>query len=516
MSDVLRHAAAIGNGIPFLPRVCGRARALPQNAVAALSFAAFIAAWTTHGAIVEGDKVLHFDLLEAYAWGKEFQLGYNQHGPFWAWIAGAWFFIFPATNTSFVLLEALNAALGLLGAWILARQFANGSMRHAAALLLIATPFYTVMAFKFNANTIFLSLWPWTLLFFIRSLDPKGYRDACLFGAMAAACVLSKYYAVILLATCALALPFHPSFPRYFISWSPWISAAVFLALVSPHLMWALTSHAPPITYAMSLTGKGWLFTLSHAGGFIWGIVTAFAGVALLITLAWIFSRGSNTESGTARLPQWQIRFLSILVLSPPLLTLISALAFQLKIVTIMAVGTLPLLPLLLMQIPRLLDARRCCQIAGAAAVTITLLAAVAAPLERAAAFRKNSPSITEPIRELAAQATARWHDETGRDLRYVGGMARFASGIAFYSGDHPSSLVDLTYAKALWVTPEKIAKGGLLIACASDDAVCLERAAGFVTAQTKIFLMRLSRKVGVRQMPEMAFTVYVVPPAIA
>ena len=55
--------------------------------------------------ILNADRALHYDLFEAYAWGKEFQLGYNQHGPFWAWIAGAWFLLFPNTNTSFVLLQ---------------------------------------------------------------------------------------------------------------------------------------------------------------------------------------------------------------------------------------------------------------------------------------------------------------------------------------------------------------------------------------------------------------------------
>lgn len=132
-------------------------------------------------------------------------------GPFWAWIAGAWFLLFPKTNAPFVLLEALNSALGLLGAWKLIGLFAKGWTRHAAALMLLATPFYTVMAFKYNANTIFVSLWPWTLFFFVKSLDDMKMRDAILFGGFAAACILSKYYAVILLLTSGLSLIFHPN-----------------------------------------------------------------------------------------------------------------------------------------------------------------------------------------------------------------------------------------------------------------------------------------------------------------
>ncbi len=122
--------------------------------------------------------------------------GYNQHGPFWAWIAGAWFLLFPNTNTSFVLLEAVNATLGIFGVWMLVGLFTRGWERHAATLLLLATPFYTFNAYKYNANTIFISLWPWTLYFFIKSVDLMSKRNAVFFGILAAACILSMCCAV--------------------------------------------------------------------------------------------------------------------------------------------------------------------------------------------------------------------------------------------------------------------------------------------------------------------------------
>src|SRR5271166_4149668 len=232
-----------------------------ENLIAAAAFFLFFLAWAAIESILNADRALHYDLTEAYAWGKEFQLGYNQHGPFWAWIAGAWFLLFPNTNTSFVLLEALNATLGLFGAWMLIGLFTKGWERHAATLLLAATPFYTFNAYKYNANTIFISLWPWTLCAFVRSVDFMSRRDALLFGVLAAACILSKYYAVLLLATCGLSLIFHPNGRRYLLSPLPWMAGAVFSLLVLPHLLWALNANAPPVAYAMGLPGKGWLFT---------------------------------------------------------------------------------------------------------------------------------------------------------------------------------------------------------------------------------------------------------------
>ena len=176
----------------------------------------------------------------------------------------------------------MNATLGLFGAWMLIGLFSKGWERHAATLLLVATPFYTFNAYKYNANTIFISLWPWTLYFFIRSADLMSRRDALIFGVFAAACILSKYYAVLLLATCGLSLVVHPNGRRYLFSPLPWIAGAVFSVLVLPHVLWALTSKAPPVAYAMGLTGKGWLFTGQHIGRFVSDLLLFQAAMAAL------------------------------------------------------------------------------------------------------------------------------------------------------------------------------------------------------------------------------------------
>ena len=384
------------------------AQSWPANRVAAGGLLLFIVAWTMHGVIAGAGGSLHWDVLEAYVWGKEFQLGYNQHGPFWAWIAGAWFLVFPVTNASFILLEAIISALGLLGAWMLAGLFTRGWTRHAAVLMLLATPLYTIMAFKYNANTIFVLLWPWTLFFFVRSLDRMNARDAALFGAFAALCILSKYYAAILLMSCGLSLFFHPNGRKYVLSSLPWIAAAVFTALVLPHVLWALTNDAPPAAYAMSLTGKGWLFVIGHAASFVLDNAVHFAGVLALLFLAWRLSKGRPVHEPAERLQQSRRRFLAVLVLAPLLLTIVFAIGFQLKIEAIMAVGIFPLMPLFLMQFVSPLDAQLCFRMAAAVALAVTVGSVPAAPIERAAVLKRSA----EPRRELAAAATALWHAE--------------------------------------------------------------------------------------------------------
>ncbi|HET6195279.1 MAG TPA: glycosyltransferase family 39 protein, partial [Acetobacteraceae bacterium] len=141
-------------------------------------FAAFVAIWTLVFTLIEAPVAIKHDMSEAYAWGQEFQLGYNQHPPFWAWICGLWFSVFPRTGWAFALLSSLNAGIGLWGAWRLLGDFASGAKRVAAWALLLLTPLYTFYAYKYNANIIFVSIWPWTLHYFVRSVQGRRPSDA--------------------------------------------------------------------------------------------------------------------------------------------------------------------------------------------------------------------------------------------------------------------------------------------------------------------------------------------------
>jgi hypothetical protein len=514
MSGTARQNRATGLAYSLSNKIAA-AESWPANWVAAGGLVLFVAAWTFHGVVAGTGRTLHFDVYEAYSWGKEFQLGYNQHGPFWAWVAGVWFLVFPVTKASFVLLEALNAGLGLLGAWMLAGLFAKGPVRHAAALLLFATQFYTMMAFRYNANTIFVSLWPWTLYFFVKSVDDMRMRDAALFGAFAAACILSKYYAAILLLSCGLALFYHLNGRKYVFSALPWVAAAVFTALVLPHAIWALTSGAPPVNYAMSLIGKGWLSSIGSTLRFLLEAVLNNAGVLALLLLAWLVSKYAGTGEPVERLPRWRRRFLAVLVLAPPLLTAVFGLAFQLgsKLVIVMAVGIFPLVPLYLMQFVAPLDARRSFQIALAVAAVVTVATVAAAPLEGAMMAKKGGPTIDEPRQELAEAVTVLWRAETNTPLRYAGARYVYASAISFYSPDHPSAFIEVSYPTALWVTPEKIKRYGLLIACTHEDSVCFDRAAAVLTGKWKQVSITVAHKAGTRRFPEVAFDIFIMPP---
>lgn len=289
--------------------------------------AAFAACWAWFGAWLAAGRALPGDVVEAYVWGIEFRLGYNHHPPFWAWIAGLWFEVFPHAGWSFAVLASLNAAVGLAGAWRLAGLFAGGWERRAAVLLLLATPFYTFLSFKYNANTIFLSIWPWALFAFLRSLDQLRIRSAILFGVILGAAFLSKYYALVLLLTCLLACCVHENRARYVRSALPWVSLGVCGLLVLPHAVWAVENRAPPVAYIVAKTGRGLLFALVNNLDFVVSAALYHCVVVGLILFSLragplaILQRGRLRGGLAAMTRTGRSRVLAVMTAAPPLLT---------------------------------------------------------------------------------------------------------------------------------------------------------------------------------------------------
>ena len=73
--------------------------------------------------ISHGSGGLVTDTVEPYAWGKELQLGYVKHPPFWSWVAYAWYAVLPTSDWAAYLLSALNAAIGLGCTYLIALRF---------------------------------------------------------------------------------------------------------------------------------------------------------------------------------------------------------------------------------------------------------------------------------------------------------------------------------------------------------------------------------------------------------
>lgn len=482
-------------------------------AILCLWFAGFTAAWFAFGDIGSMSKALHNDMTEAYVWGREFQFGYNQHPPFWAWIAGVWFMLFPRTDWPFVLLAVLNAAIGLVGAWRLIGLFAAGWTRQAAMMLLLCTPFYTFKSYNFNANSIFLSLWPWTYYFFVKAIESRRTAPSVLFGVMVGLCLLSKYYAIVIILTCFGASFAHPDWRLYYRSASPWIAIAIAALLFLPHVVWAISSHAPSVDYALGITGQGLAVVVRNSFDFLLEITAFHVAVLIIVVLS---------RQKVALDPRWVAtvsppcsRFLTALVFAPVALTVLFGLVLELKVGGKMTIGIFPLLPVWLLLVIPGVNARRCFTLAASIAVATTVGAIALAPAITAYTFKVSTrdPSYLLPQKELAEAATDLWRSETKVPLRLVGGSKYIGNAVAFYSKDRPSGFVLLSFHEAPWVTPGILQRDGLLAVCLPDDPACYAQAERLGNAGTRHSVLTLRHAFRGAVRDPVKIDVFITPP---
>ena len=481
-----------------------------------IALLAFVGVWTAYFTITELGQSVHHDMAEAYAWGREFQPGYSKHPPFWAWICGLWFSVVPRANWSFALLSVLNSGLGLLGAWALIGRFAEGDKRVSATLLLLLTPFYTFLCNKYNANAIFLSVWPWMAYFFVRAFEARRPLDSVILGMVMGIAALSKYYAIVLGVTLFIAVLVHPARRRYFCSLSPYVSIAVAAFVVAPHLFWLWANDAPPFQYFADEAGRDYVLTSRHVAK------AFFASLALncvAVAAVWFTLPAHVPNVGVVRkirrrFSEPRLRVLIVLALGPLVLTSIAALALRNKIDSNMLIGVFPLIPLLAIEVTQPFDhaklKRRAMRLSGA----LCTGALVASPAVGFLQTRFSDLSqCDEPRRELSEAATGYWRAHTDAPLKIVGGSDRYDAAVAFYSIERPHAFLNLDFNRAPWIRPDDLAADGLLSVCRADDDPCRKTTAKLATpAATSIELKLAHAAWGYSRSP-VSFVVTAIPP---
>lgn len=437
------------------------------SATAAGPLVIYVLTWTLAASIALLGRPLHQDMLEAWAWGQELQLGYFKHPPLSAWIAAGWFSALPRADWSFYLLAMLNSAVGLIGIWMVAgRLTPDPSVRAAAVWLHGLAPFHSLFALNFNPNSVQLSVWPWTIYLLVRTLETRRFGHAVALGLLAGLAMLAKYYGVILLTCCGLAALAHPEARRFFRAPAPWLAATTAALVVTPHALWAYQNDFSTLAYAIEKTQQSWLVEAREA--VIAGVscIALLAGMAAAVWWRRPVAEGERPPERVIRLfePEW--RWLAILVLGPYLLTIAIGLAGLAKVSIVFMTPAFGLVPLaLLLATPQHAAAALLARIRswaiGAQLACLGLAPLAAGVLLKAYLTDENRRSV-----ELAAAVDAVARAETGKLPAIVGGFGRDALIVAFYGAGRPSVLVNLDLAQAPWVSRERIARDGLVVVC--------------------------------------------------
>jgi 4-amino-4-deoxy-L-arabinose transferase-like glycosyltransferase len=467
--------------------------------------AAYTVAWAVYATISKAPQGLHPDMTELVAWSRDLSLGYLKHPPLAAWLAAAWFAVFPVAGWSYYLLAMLMPAAALWIVWRLAADYLAPEKRVAGLALLMLVPFFSFHALKFNVNTVLLPLWAATAFCFLRSYRKREPLWAALAGLAAAAAMLGKYWSVFLLAGLVVAALIDRRRMDYFRSSAPWITVAVGALALAPHFYWLVQHDFAPFTYAMIVHGeKSIATTLVSVLGYLGG---SAGYVAVPLIVAAVLARAKPGAFAEMAWPRdTERRLVAAAFWAPLLMPALGAVAGQSEITSLWSMPAFALLPVLLLSPPplpvRAVDTRRI--LIAAVAVPVAML--MASPLIAIIAHRNGPPPNSAQAHLLARQAEDAWHQVTPQPLRFVGGEADLAYGVVTFAAARPRALTDMPPPPA-----DALARAGSLWVCFAEDGGCRSKAAA--SPGSRIVESTIVRGFFGRLGKPQRYTIVIVPP---
>jgi 4-amino-4-deoxy-L-arabinose transferase-like glycosyltransferase len=426
--------------------------------------------WTAYGTMAKAPQGLHPDMTEVVAWSRDLSLGYLKHPPFAAWLAAGWFAVMPMAEWSYYALAMLMPVAALWIAWRLMGDYLDAEKRVAGLILLTLIPFFNFHALKYNVNTVLLPLWAATTLWFLRSYRARDHLDAALAGAAAALSMYGKYWSVFLIAGLIVAALIDRRRRTYFRSPAPWITVAVGLIVLAPHLKWLVESHFAPFGYAMTIHGeKSLAIAAESAFGYVGG---SFGYVALPLLIVVAMARRPALLAAAAWPHDDDRRLIAAAFWAPLLLPMLAALAGKTEITSLWSMSAWTLLPVMLLSPPALqvrpVDADRLFGLA----IALPLIMLVASPA--IAWFTRDKARPAEAQGKLLAQEVDRdWRNLTPEPLRFVGGEADLAYAVVTWSADRPRALTDMPLPPAA-----VLKRAGRVVVCFAEDSGCKSKAA--------------------------------------
>jgi 4-amino-4-deoxy-L-arabinose transferase-like glycosyltransferase len=506
MANRLRVDAFLGRLWATLADPTRAERAVP------LLLVLYAIAWALYGLIAKASQDIHADMAELVMWAHTPALGYLKHPPLAAWVTWLWFSIFPLADWSFYLLAGANAALALWISWRLSRYYLDAQKRLAGLALLMLVPFFNFHALKFNVNTILLPCWAATTLCFLRSFETRSNVWAALAGLCAALSMYGKYWSIFLLAGLAIAALTDQRRNLYLRSAAPWITVAVGVLALAPHLSWMVASDFAPMHYALSVhSSKAGGSAAASAISYLFGIL---AYVALPVILTFALARPDRATLADMLWPATPERRLVVVAFWAPLLLppIIAPLA-GIEITSLWSMSAWSLLPVVLLSSPRLSMAPAAAARLLGLAVALPLIMVLAAPAVALVIHRKGVTPQNAHGELLAEPVVQAWRDTTSAPLRLVGGD--LAMQIAFYAPGTPLAISEWTPTALSPTQLARISRDGVAVVCEAKNQACLGQAAKLAAGVpgVKQREVTVARRFAGSNGPSASYVITTVPP---
>jgi hypothetical protein len=407
------------------------------------------------------------DSLEGIAWGNLWLWGYEKH-PFLApWLTALATNITGVVGWPIYLLSQVSILVCFWATWRLANKILSPWHALISVVLLEGINYYNLQSTIFDPNILMLPLWALTILSFYNAVSQQKTRDWVLTGIFAGLAMDSKYESVLLFILLFSALLLSQEGRRSFNNSGFYIGIIIAFLVFLPNLFWLYKHHFDAINYAVGelATNK-----INHTPK----IIRPFyqAGIFLveqignIIPALILYLPFYNATGDTAKITQFNFRFLLLLGLGPLVLTIIFCLLTDAHLVSRWSYPFFSMLGLLWLawKKPVITEARL--KIFALLVVAFNLLLFlgmtfyfILLPIFTGQA--KHSDSF--PGKNIALTLTQQWHTYYHQPLPYIAGTHHVVVNIAAFSPDKPIAYFNWDLTQSPWINENNLRKKGAI-----------------------------------------------------
>ena len=226
---------------------------------------------------------LHSDTTELIYWGHALSWGYPKHPPLAAWILEA--LLTPGDNALIILFlfSQLCVTVTAVYLWLTLRLLDHSRSHYLGIIFFLAAPTAGLFALQINHNSILQPFWIAFTYHSLRYFKQGRARDALLMFVIGALGFLVKYQIILLfltILTLALAVQ---SYRSIFLRPITYMGLLLFVLIISPHLLWLVTSDNSAVDYALNARRAAGLFELLASGhDLVIGFLTVCTGAIMV------------------------------------------------------------------------------------------------------------------------------------------------------------------------------------------------------------------------------------------
>jgi len=247
---------------------------------------------------------LNHDVLEGLAWGFEWQLGYDKHPPFTAWVLSGWLACAQYIGINIELATYALAQIVLISAFYPLYRLSLAFFPYRAAVvattLLTGILYFSTRSMNLTPDTMQTPLWAWSIWVFYSALHHNTARAWLTLAVINAIALWTKYSGVLLIFSQFLVLVSTKEYRQYL---HPLKNTKVYFAvlfgalLFVPHLIWLIQNDFLPLYYAKALVVNPTPALYDHIIVIFQYLITQLPLLIIPLSMLWCFYTQDNQNN---------------------------------------------------------------------------------------------------------------------------------------------------------------------------------------------------------------------------